>query len=139
MDTVQRPLTFLRSTVPEGCRRSCPHGSGETQRGEYEPALPDKNCGIPKCTVCALTRLGDGNRGCEVLKDGAGLCWTWRSGASRGRVGVGRSLLAAASRAAALDGDGLGHVHAQHGAQRLWMRGTHARHGSGLDPVSTGH
>lgn len=119
MDTVQRPLTSLRSTVPDGCRRSCPHGSAETQRGKNKPALPDKNCGIPKCRICARTQLPHGNRGCEVLKDGAGLCWTWRSGASRGlqrRVGVGRSLLAAASRAAALDGDGLGHVHAQHGA-----------------------
>lgn len=27
MESVQRPVTFLKSTVPDSCRSSCPHAS----------------------------------------------------------------------------------------------------------------
>lgn len=119
MDTVQRPFMSLRSTVPDGSKRSCPHASGEAQRGDDKPVLSEENCGSTKWIVCALTWLGGWNGGCDALKDGAGLCWTWRSSAIRGRqrrAGAGRALLPAASHAAALNGDGFGHVHAQRGA-----------------------
>lgn len=92
--------------------------------------------------VCVLTWLGGWNKAGGVLGEGAGLCWTWRNsaicGLQRGRAGD-RPVVLAASHAAALDGDGLGHVHAQQGAERLWLRGTHARHDSGLDAISTGN
>lgn len=137
MDTVQLPLTSLRSTVPDGSKRSCPHASGEEQRRDNES---EGSGGLHSCAACALTWLRGWNRGRDVLKDGAGLCWTWGSTAVRWlrrRVGVD-PFLSAASQAAALDGDGLGHVHAQQRAERLWLGGTHARHGPGLDPISTG-
>lgn len=47
--------------------------------------------------------------------------------------------ISAAARVAALDGDWLGHVHANQGAEGLWLRGAHAGHSSGLDTVATGY
>lgn len=47
--------------------------------------------------------------------------------------------VSAAAHVAALDGDGLGHVHTKQRAEGLRLRGAHAGHSSGLDPVSTGY
>lgn len=47
--------------------------------------------------------------------------------------------VSAAVHVAALDGDGLGHVHAKQRAEGLRLGGAHAGHGPGLDPVSTGY
>lgn len=84
-----------------------------------------------------LTGLTGGwSRARDVPKDGAGLRWTWRNCSGRGLDGP---VVSTASHTAALDGDGLGHVHAQQGAERLRLRGTHAGHHSGLDPKSAGN
>lgn len=106
--------------------------------------LPKHNTGMSLISLesrspqlCALTgRTGGWSRARDVPKDGAGLRRTWRNWAGRGPDGP---VVSAAPRAAALDGDGLGHVHAQQGAERLRLRGTHAGHHSGLDPKSAGN
>lgn len=95
--------------------------------------------------VCALTALRGWNGSCSGLRDGDGFFRTWMSNvvqwcicvAQRGRQE--RSFLSAAAHVAALDGDGLGHMHTKQRAEGLRLRGAHAGHSSGLDPISAGY
>lgn len=90
---------------------------------------------------CVLTGFRCWGACWSGLWNGYLLCWTWRKRVQwvlwrnvSGALWGGQN---AAAQRAALDGDGFRHVHTKQRAEGLRLRGAHAGHGSGLDPVST--
>lgn len=142
MDTVQRPLTSLRSTTPDSSRRSCPQAPGKK--------IKLKSCSCLqlslRISLCVLTGFRCWSSCCSGLCDGDCLCWTWRRMVQRvlwwcccsGDL-WGGCYVSTAAHVAALDGDGFRHVHTEQRAEGVWLRGAHTGHRSGLDPISTGY
>lgn len=167
MDTVQWRGTSFKSTVPDSSKRSCPHAPGKEHTViivklwfSFAAQIVSVLTGFRGWRhCCGSLRDGDGLRRtrrkmahaspwcvfmgqsgrrvrslCEVSLLGSMQC----GGVIKGHDRCGQYVYAAA-HVAALDGDWFGHVHAKQGAEGLWLRGTHAGHSSGLDPISTGH
>lgn len=95
--------------------------------------------------MCALTARRGWHGSCSGLRGSYSVYRTWMSNAVQWCIWVAqcgcreRPFFSAAAHVAALDGDGLWHMHAKQRAEGLRLRGAHAGHSSGLDPVSTGY